>query len=173
LSKVFVRELIAPADAHWILDMKLRKADQMEFETVSGRPGNEPVLEAAIQSAKCMVALCDGRVIAIWGVWDRYPTGVVWACGTDEAVKHRDILLTYPKKFFEDCLKRWPELATAMDSRNALHERWLLRFGFTIFRNALNINGVPFHLFRRDNVPPGSHDGRDDGGVSCHHRVSN
>lgn len=148
-SSIEVRELM-PGDEHWLGEMKLREADRREFEITSGQSGNGPVVTAAVKSDRCMVALLDGKIVAVWGVWSFQGAAWIWACGSDEMTMYPLTIKHHAEQFFRDCLAKWPALGCFMDSRNTVHARWLRQFKFEEIKDAFQIQGVPFNYFRRE-----------------------
>jgi len=131
----------------------LRWDDQREVDTAGNfRTTDErtEVLLAGWKASKVSYAIeVDGRTVAVLGLVPTPLANVVWMLCTD------DVRLA-PKAVLQRCIdvadkwhRRYGTLLCVSDNRNALHQRWIRRVGFTK-HGEVDQNGFPFtqYLYR-------------------------
>lgn len=69
----------------------------------------------------------------------------VWFLGTDRMGLHRKWFMRQSKPVIQEMLEKRSFLYNMVDSRYEMSVRWLQWCGFTIQRDAVVFNGIPFH----------------------------
>jgi hypothetical protein len=149
-----------PWEAHYVASY-LRPEDEQECLAASGKTPQQALTEAfklskQVYSIRPQQGLMvELNPVALFGVCD-YPAmpqwGLVWLLGTTSLSRvSRSIMLEAPH--WLDLMGKGFQcgLHTLSDSRNALHQRWLLRNRFESL-GTLDHDGVPFIYYQRPNV---------------------
>lgn len=149
----------SPAEASWFAS-HLREEDEREVTTATGRTTQVVLLDSLrLSRGKCYTVrrTVDGKIAehpcAIFGVVDDPNTpgaGIVWLLATPD-VRHCAIsLLREASVWITHWTTQYPSgLHNIVDTRNALHIRWLKLLGFRRVGPTLTINGQTFkHMVR-------------------------
>jgi hypothetical protein len=104
-------------------------------------------------STHAWTATADGRPIAMWGccpvsVMDG--SGKPWLLGADESRRHARKFLVHGLDSIAVMLESYNRLSNHVAAGNSAAIRLLLRWGFTIEWDAVNVGGVPFLAFHRE-----------------------
>jgi hypothetical protein len=145
-----VRFRIAGAeDGRWMAP-RLRPEDRRESETVTGRPPEETLPDAIRKSrfAYTMHMEQSPHPFAVFGCSD-HPRiaglGVVWFLGTPEIAWARKAVLEVSPRLLKAFLMFYPKgITNYIDSRNALHLKWVKKLGFTVSKGP-TIRNVQFY----------------------------
>lgn len=145
-----------PKDGDLLLNLKLRKADILEIETVTPWvPANISMLSWLTESqGKAYIASCDGEPFLVAGVdpIGSRGSGVIWGVGTDLITTGGITFARWGMNFINGIIKDYNHLYNYMDCRNLVHRRYIEACGFTFTGARLMVNGFPFERFelRRD-----------------------
>ncbi len=130
---------------------RLRQADLREIQAMSGLPP-EVVLEAGrTEGVECFTACTEVAPVAMFGVG---AGGTVWLLGSDEIVTYKTDMFRLTGPYLDLFHMHFPVLWNLVDARNAVHIRWLRRFGFSLINlhPSVGIEARPFYEFVR--IPP-------------------
>lgn len=146
-------------DAMW-MSSHLRVEDVEEVWACSRRtPEDSLCLAHRYAAYSLLMRPAEGAdPVAIFGIsYDgTYPgRGVVWLLATPEVSKHARGVLRTARGWLARFLREFPEgVHNIIDSRNALHLRWVRLLGFKEGETILR-NGVPFiHIYKLSEEAP-------------------
>jgi hypothetical protein len=154
---------ITPAqswEAHYVAS-HLRPEDEQECLAASGKKPQQALMEAFKLSKQVYAIrpqqglMVELNPVALFGVCD-YPAmpqwGLVWLLGTTSLSRVSRSIMHEAPHWLDLMGKGFKSgLHTLSDSRNALHQRWLLRNRFEPL-GTIDHDGVPFIYYQRLNV---------------------
>lgn len=144
---------MVPADADEIVELKLRKYDELELRaSMPGIPLKE-ILRMCTLTPNVMVGLVDGKIIGLFGSLSESndpKKGVVWSFGTDVAYDHMDTLTTLAKGMVEEWLDTYPNgIGNYMSLENTPAIKWIKELGFEFKGDPIESGDVQFRYFER------------------------
>jgi len=144
--------VILPAKLEEVLwiSSRLRPEDQNEVETATGKPVKDVLLKAfSLSRSECYTLRFnhEREPVAIFGVAEQDTIGVPWFLATPDVTRGALSILREAPRWLDKWLLRYPSgLVNIVDSRNALHLRWIEAIGCSFGGTNLR-NGVPFLFF--------------------------
>lgn len=125
-------------------NLKLRKEDQDELETMYGLPANKVLLLSWSLSLWVKVAEVEDRIVTVFGLTHE---GNPWMVGTVEMLEYPITIVKSGYKYVKECLECKNFIWNYVDSRNIVHIKWLMRLGFKFTGSSVTINNVEFLYF--------------------------
>lgn len=137
---------------------RLRKGDLQEIAAATGASPEDALVSSVASSVVSWAWLCNGRVLALFGVAP-YPgrpgVGVPWLLGAKGIEKHKVFFVRRSREYVRLMLEQFPVLENWVDSRNTPSIQWLAWCGFHFaeVRPFFGIQRLPFIRFNLARSP--------------------
>ena len=128
----------------------LRKPDFDEVVTVTKEAPLKPIVRGFRAATYCKSVLNNGNMIMMYGVCPTlyHKVGSPFLLGTDRFLEVKFPFARQCKSRVEEMQKQYPILWNFIDSRNAVHLRWIKWCGFKLI-NKKYIDKIKFYEFIR------------------------
>lgn len=141
-----------PSDAELLAPI-LREEDRREIDAATAERPIDALVRGVECSDPCYTVIgMDGLPVVMFGVVpDGDARGIVWLLGSEKLVEHRICFVREGRLWLDRLHERYLVLWNYIDSRNAVHVRWVSWLGFSIVRTIPNFGAarLPFHEIRR------------------------
>lgn len=136
--------------------LDMRMADMREVWASERRSPAQALVNALGRSSLAWTCIIDGKPAFMWGVARvgtlMSQTGAPWLLATP-VIEERRVTLEFLRQcpaYVERMQARFPRLENLVHAKNRISIRWLRWLGFTVEPQAVERNGEPFFLFRRE-----------------------
>jgi len=129
----------------------LRPEDRREIAGMTGADFLTEIRHCVASSACCWSCLCDGQLLAIFGVICTNPFrkhGIIWMLSTEHTVDHKMYAGRMTRKGLNAILQDWEYLYNYVDEGNNRTIAWLKWMGAKVYPpRPRGLYGYPYHLF--------------------------